>query len=187
MISLPFLWSFDQSLGFLQSRDYKQTVRLLMSIQWKLIHAQKFAHCGSIVHPVLHSRPCRTISQLGIPFFQDVKFTLHPCGAIVFCKFCNHARYRSICLASIFLCYMDFMVGIKHGNWKGKELIVSISIFFIALIWVTTDKFQSMMHQLSSECGMLIILLGWKTQVRFFPIQGNLQQLQFSKIVQDKF
>jgi hypothetical protein len=82
---------------------------------------------------------------------------------------------------------MDFRVGIKDGNWKGKELIASISIFFTALIWVTTNKFQSMMHQLSSECGMLIILLGWKTQVRFFPVQGNLQQLQFSKIVQDRF
>jgi hypothetical protein len=29
---------------------------------------------------------------------------------------------------------MDFRVGIKHGNWKGKELIASISIFFTALI-----------------------------------------------------
>lgn len=85
------------------------------------------------------------------------------------------------------LCYMDFRVGIKHGNWKGKELIASISVFFTALIWVTTDKFQSMMHCLSSECGMIIVLLVCKTWVCFFPVQGNLQQLQFSKIVQDRF
>lgn len=82
---------------------------------------------------------------------------------------------------------MDSRVGIKHGNWKGKELIASISIFFTALIWVTTDKFQSMMHCLSSKCGMIIVLLVWKTQVHFFPVQGNLKQLQFSKIVQDRF
>lgn len=82
---------------------------------------------------------------------------------------------------------MDFRVGIKHGYWKGKELIASISVFFTALIWVTTDKFQSMMHCLSSECGMIIVLLVWKTQVHFFPVQGNLEQLQFSKIVQDRF
>jgi hypothetical protein len=34
---------------------------------------------------------------------------------------------------------------------------------------------------------MIIVLLVWKTQVCFFPVQGNLQLLQFSKIVQDRF
>ncbi len=96
--------------------------------------------CTKVCSLWIYHEPCSSQQTLqnhqptGYPFSHDVKGTLHPCGAIVFFKFCNHARYRSICLASICLCYMDFRVGIKHGNWKGKQLIASISVFFTALI-----------------------------------------------------
>jgi hypothetical protein len=90
---------------------------------------------------------------------------------------CNHARYRSICLASICLCYMDFRVGIKHGNWKGKELIASISIFFTALIWVTTYKFQSMMQVWYDYCFVGLkdtsALLSCSTEPPAAPVQQN--------------
>lgn len=132
LVILMIICSISRLLAVKRLQTNCQVVDV--SVHWKLVHAQKFAHCGSTVNPVLRSRPCRTISQLSILFCQHVKGTLHPCGAIVFSKFYNHARYRSICLASICLCSMDIRVGIRHGNWKGKELIANISVFFTAIV-----------------------------------------------------